>query len=718
MTEQGVCPKCFKPRGTGSAGSLTQWLVVCSCDIEEPEASAEIEINLCKTCGKRVNAGRSGSFTQFIFRSDLCSCRRPDFRIEEPQSIEPADHEPDHEPDREARQEEDELDLDESVFPRVRYKPLKQLGAGASSTVYLARDRILDKLVVVKQLRPLRARDSVAFNEEARILSRLEHPGIVRVLDFGISPAGLPYMVLEHDPGETLAAYLARQGPIPWDTVRVWFSELASTLSYAHQRGVFHRDLKPGNLLVTPSAAHGLRLLDFGLAVADDETLVGTPAYMAPDMVNGLSFDERSEIYSLGCVLFECLTGTSPYSADSYLELGRMHALDQIPSLRGFVEPQLLEPLSELIERCLAKSPEDRYQTMEELGQAISLVGASAPSEQESVDSPPVRSAGFVRWLPLLFLAVSLGAGGIAFLNLEKSPERRPAMMAKAGPAARVPNFTCSRIKKKKTGETILVVQGIVAKRDFSRLAAYQDIQALQFDGNSEADWSGLPLLAESSIQKLYLERSDFADRDIPFLLDLPDRILVHFPPAVTDNGIKVFLKKKKVPHLWLSETRATGKTVSLLSGREDIVELDLEAIGSLGSEDLRTLETLPNLRSLNVSSMPVGDPGMKIISRLAIERLEADDTDISDLGVEFLSRMKLESLSLHNNPRLTDRSATLLGRMSSLKVLDLSDCTGISRDAVERLESRGIKVRTGSRLERYASPSFLDKESILDLSR
>lgn len=192
-----------------------------------------------------VNAGRSGSFTQFIFRSDLCCCEQPGVAVEERQAVGPADQEL----DRKVRDEEDELDLDESVFPGERYRPLMELGSGASASVYLARDRILDKLVVVKQLRPMRAQDSVAFNEEARILSRLEHPGIVRVLDFGISPGGFPYMVLEHDPGRTLAAYLAEHGPISWEIARSWFAELASTLAYAHQRGVFHRDIKPANLL-------------------------------------------------------------------------------------------------------------------------------------------------------------------------------------------------------------------------------------------------------------------------------------------------------------------------------------------------------------------------------------------------------------------------------------------------------------------------------------
>jgi len=671
------------------------------------EPSVEIEVDLCKSCGKRVNSGRSGSFTQFIFRSDLCCCEQPGVAVEERQAVGPAD-------DRKVRDEEDELDLDESVFPGERYKPLMELGSGASASVYLARDRILDKLVVVKQLRPIRSQDSVAFNEEARILSRLEHPGIVRVLDFGISPGGFPYMVLEHDPGRTLAAYLAEHGPISWETARSWFAELASTLAYAHQRGVFHRDIKPANLLVASSGTHGLRLLDFGLAVAGDETLVGTPAYMPPDMVNGLSFDERSEIYSVGCVLFECLTGNRPYSADSFLELGRMHALDPIPSLRGSVDQHLLEPLSDLLERCLAKSPDDRFQSMEELGQA--LAGVMSSPEPGPVESPPAKRAGSTGSLVVLLLVVILGTGGIFYLSLMKKPEsHRPAVKSRAE-AASVPSYTCRR-SRKKNGEVVLIVQGIIRRQDFARLSAYQDIQVLEFDGNSETDWSGLPLLATSRIKMLNLERSDLADRDVSYLLDLPDRILVQFPPAITDDGIKIFLRKNDISHLWLTETRVTGQTVSLLAGRQDIVDLELEAIQKLSADDLKVLETLPNLETLNVSSMPVGDPGMKAIARLAVKRLEADDTNISDRGVEYLSGMKLESLSLHNNPRLTDRSASFLRRVPTLRILDLADCTGISPAAIEGLMSRGVQVRTRSRLDRYQRPSYL-KDSLLDLSR
>ncbi|MGD9682743.1 MAG: protein kinase [Candidatus Obscuribacterales bacterium] len=703
----------MKPRGSGGAGSLTQWLVVCSCDVEETEPSIEIEINLCKICGKRVNAGRSGSFTQFIFRSDLCSCEHPDFTIEKMPVSEPGEREL----DQDTRQEEDELDLDQSVFPRERYKPLAELGAGASSTVYLARDRILDKLVVVKQLRQLRAQDSVAFNEEARILSRLEHPGIVRVLDFGISPGGFPYMVLEHESGETLAAYLAREGPVSWETARVWFADLASTLAYAHQRGVVHRDIKPGNLLVTPSETHGLRLLDFGLAVANDETLVGTPAYMAPDMVNGLSFDERSEIYSVGCVLFECLTGKRPYSADSFLEMGRMHALAPLPSLEDSIEPPLREPLTRLLERSLAKSPDDRFQSMEELEQAIVLIGAPDILEPAPAGNPPVKKASFSILSAVLLLFLSLAAGGVIFLSLENNQEGRPALNKKAAPVASVPSYTCKRFKKR-NGENVLIVQGIIRKQDFAKLAAYRDVRVLEFDGNSETDWSGLPLLARGPFRRLNLERSDLVDDDIPYLLEVPDRIVVHFPPAITDDGIKIFLRKRAIPQLWLSETRVTGKTVALLAGRDDIVDLDLEAIQELGVDDLKVLETLANLETLNVSSMPVGDQGMKVISRLAIKRLEADDTNVSDTGIEYLSGMKLEFLSLHNNPRLTDRSASYLRRISTLKILDLADCTGISPAAIERLKAGGVQVRTRSRLDRYQKPGILDKEPLLDLSR
>lgn len=193
----------------------------------------------------------------------------------------------------EAQEENEiEIELDQAKFPKERFKPLGLLGQGAGGSVYLCRDRYLNKKVALKVLNYVSDEILVAFQSEARINTRLEHPNIARVLDFGIHEGNTPYMVVEYIAGLDLEFYFANQGPPDPDIALSILKQVCNALAYAHGQGVLHRDIKAGNILFRQDSedAFSVSVIDFGLArlstvdqVDNSDTIVGTPRYMSCD---------------------------------------------------------------------------------------------------------------------------------------------------------------------------------------------------------------------------------------------------------------------------------------------------------------------------------------------------------------------------------------------------------------------------------------------------
>ncbi len=260
-----------------------------------------------------------------------------------------------------------------------RYEVLSELGRGTSGVVYKAHDPKLDRLVAMKILRPelvsfeesgvgLKQR----FHQEAVAAGRLAHPAIIAVHDVG-EAEGRPFIVMEYIEGGTLADLLLGGQPLPLaDAVEI-VVQVCAALDYAHRHGVVHRDIKPRNILVGPGVT---KVTDFGTARILDAshtqtgTMLGTPAYMSPEMVRGLAADPRSDLFSLGVVLYETLTGVNPFNAaDLAAVLYRIVNIDA-PSVRHH-KAELPLALDRVLRRALAKEPEARYATATDLANAL-----------------------------------------------------------------------------------------------------------------------------------------------------------------------------------------------------------------------------------------------------------------------------------------------------------------------------------------------------------
>src|SRR3972149_6227965 len=265
------------------------------------------------------------------------------------------------------------------------YRILSQIGKGGMATVYKAFQPSLDRYVAIKVLPPYYAAQDETFlrrfRQEARAVARLRHPNILIVLEYG-EQDGTTYIVMEYVEAGALTERLGK--PLALGDVAQVIQQVASALDYAHEQGVIHRDVKPSNILL-PKPDWPL-LTDFGLAkivggthLTQTGAIFGTPAYMSPEQGRGESLDTRSDIYSLGIVLYEMATGAVPYTAETPMAGVVKHIIEPLPFPRT-KKPELPEAVELVILKALAKDPGDRYSRAGEMAQALTEALARAPT--------------------------------------------------------------------------------------------------------------------------------------------------------------------------------------------------------------------------------------------------------------------------------------------------------------------------------------------------
>ncbi|MFM9150407.1 MAG: protein kinase domain-containing protein, partial [Solirubrobacterales bacterium] len=254
-----------------------------------------------------------------------------------------------------------------------RYRLDAKLGSGGMSTVYLARDEILDRPVAVKLMHDSMASEPdqlERFNQEARAVAKLSNPNVVAVIDAG-EDDGRPYIVFEYVEGETLKQLISRVGALETTEALAYGIEISQALEVAHERGMVHRDVKPQNVLIDSTGQ--AKLTDFGISRQLDEEgmtaegkVVGTTDYVAPEQAMGHEVDTRADIYALGVVLFEMLTGDVPFKAANQVGVAMKHVTEDLPDLQQ-IRPDLSATTAAVVERATAKEPADRYGSTAEM---------------------------------------------------------------------------------------------------------------------------------------------------------------------------------------------------------------------------------------------------------------------------------------------------------------------------------------------------------------
>ncbi len=273
-----------------------------------------------------------------------------------------------------------------------RYEIESVIGSGGMSVVYKARHKLMDKVVAIKLLDPRLMKQQLAvkrFQQEAQAASRLNHPNVIVIHDFGITPDGQPYMVMDYLSGRSLQDILDENPHLVPARAKRIFSQAASGLAHAHKAGVVHRDVKPNNIIIDMdhNGQEAVKIVDFGIAkiVSDSDNpqerltrageFFGTSVYMSPEQCRGKDVDLRSDVYSLGCVMFESLTGLPPFEGENDLDTFQMQLSADPPRFHER-RPDLVIPTEfELIVRkALEKNADDRYQNMDELIEDLAQV--------------------------------------------------------------------------------------------------------------------------------------------------------------------------------------------------------------------------------------------------------------------------------------------------------------------------------------------------------
>jgi serine/threonine protein kinase len=406
-----LCPTCGKPLlDNKRRGSLTSFLFgasFCSCASNSaatppppPALHGEVHSNsnLCPKCSLEIDGkSRKGSLTAFLFRFTRCQCPANDLNYSGKMSarlskLKQADCGTlfIRAASQSGQQSKSAIDLAPGATIGGAYKIIKLIGRGGTGEVYLASHEALGKKCALKVIAPEEVTQLgwLRFQREAKVLAALEHINIVRVTDLGIHDGCLPYYAMHYVQGQSLAEILAESGPLPLPAVLDIFTQVCRGVDYAHCNGIIHRDLKPANIMVAKTKGDKLeaKILDFGLAklIKQDKSdlrlsasgdIFGSPFYMSPEQCNGEKLDRRTDIYSLGCTIFECLIGQPPFPGDLATDIIFSHMQADPPTLASVAgESSFPSAMEDLIAKLLRKNADERCQTLAEVGSVLEKV--------------------------------------------------------------------------------------------------------------------------------------------------------------------------------------------------------------------------------------------------------------------------------------------------------------------------------------------------------
>lgn len=355
--------------------------------------------------------------------------------------------------------------------PRVlngRYRVGELIGRGGVADVFRGSDLLLDRPVALKLMRPDLARDAAfqeRFRAEASHAATLEHPRIIAVYDGGVEqvtegqphPVECPFLVLEEVAGPSLRE-VVRDGAVPWRRAVAWTTQVLEALEHAHGQGIQHRDLKPANMMLTATGT--VKVMDFGLAAALTDTssaapaartVVGTAVYLSPEQVTGREADARSDLYSVGCVLVELLTGTPPFTGDTPLAVAHRHVREE-PPVPSALNPSVPPAVDAVVLRALRKDPAERFSSAAEFRRALEAAAAdpegvpdTAPSAArvpECTDDPDPVTAGHAvagTSLPGAPSEAQLAAAATVDTGPTPSTGPRPVVVASRTPTGPLP---------------------------------------------------------------------------------------------------------------------------------------------------------------------------------------------------------------------------------------------------------------------------------------
>jgi serine/threonine protein kinase len=572
------------------------------------------------------------------------------------------------------------IDLDSDSFPINRYKPLRKIGMGAAGSVYVCLDLALEKHVAVKTLRALTRDQLVAFQTEARVLSRLDHPNIVGILDFGATPSGAPYMVLTYDAGVNLRKHIDDAGCLDANLAITMFGMLADALSYCHAHDILHRDLKPENILfsVRKNGSLSVKLIDFGIALVVDQekttvdgrVIAGTPAYMSPDQVQGKKYDARSEIYSLGCVFFEALAGRPPFTGETALDVLSQHARVAPPAVSEIANQPISAAVETVIAKCLEKHPADRFQSMKDFRDALALAvepESSVPGGSDNATSKPATK--------LMVALVSLFCIGALLLSFV-------LFSSKPVPKTRVRKLSASEMRAQERDEYILEA----TRKHWGTSIIFS--KTVWHAGANTTDDDLEPII-KLRPTRISLAGSGVTVKGLRKLKSLPLEVLDLQFMGLSDADIPDIAAFKKLDVLILNDSLITAEGIRGLATLRDLRRLSLSQCPNLYDDGYNlAFEQFPKLTYLDLSRSNATAKCLTRIGKLKELRvLEICSMSLSDESMAALVKLDVLDLNLSES-KYSAKWLKEFPKMSQLKKLELKGVHGVTSKQLMELKN------------------------------
>ncbi len=742
------CTNCGKSKTVSAGQSLTQWIFsdeTCRCDIQ-----FATNPNVCRFCGKALTKGTFETMTQWIFHPDVCSCGVDnqnflasiqdatagqvfsDATTKDTVPLSP----------RAAfiyELENNKVDyhgLPPESFPFERFRIIEEVGRGAAGVVYQAWDCLLKRRVAIKTMHAtaMSAEEVIRLQNEARTSSRLKHPAIVRILDFGAAPSGQPYLVSDFIDGTTLQNRLEETGPLSGEeTVRI-FTQLCAGIMHAHEQKVLHRDLKSSNVLISNDISDGtnIKIIDFGVASlkeamfktsakVETSTLVGTPYYMSPEQAAGKRFDARSEVYSIGCMMFEALTGQTPFRGETALETLAMHSRDPVPALED-VNPDLdcSERLESIVLRCLEKDPANRIQSVHDLHEHLSSIktpGIDAQKESglatgqnfEEGESKPQKSVvkplavaasvlvlvGLMAWCISVLLVTSAEDDKTAKLQAElKLKEDDKDHMAERDSNYKFFDGPLFDKKKRwdKFSEGNWVGSMWLTDKDFAELQSVEPLKWVESPLSSDVTGDGLKYIKNKQVQIVHLHSKNLSDAALENISEMKSLRWVTLGSAhnLSADKFQLLTRLPQLGTLKLQDVVHPPNVLETLAADKQFVALILmDQPSDCGKTNWAPLARMSGLRMLDILKYDFTNSDLEYIRPLKrLDELRLVDIALSDFDAGKIIYSPIRILDLSFN-RITDKTLASLESIKSLEKLDLTGCSRVTADGIKRLKSK-----------------------------
>lgn len=579
-TEQKICTRCNRSiRDVERVGSLTSFLLKdlsCICDAGDTDgglrdsgvkssnskqSKQKQDEVICLKCGKVIpSMERVGSVTAFFFKDMRCKCPKPQKQSHANLNTRFARASLAREREnikqrtmlhtRSAISARDAMaftDLAPGQIIGGCYQLLALAGQGGMGSVYQAKHTVLGRQCAIKFLAPSVVSQQTwqLFQQEAKIISSLSHHTICQIYDLGIHGGALPYYAMDYVDGKTLEDIVTQQGPLSAGAAVELYLKVLEGLAYAHRRGIIHKDLKPANIMLQrdPGGDVQVKILDFGISELNDTNskakkaeaegnaeVAGSAAYMSPEQFRARDIDMRSDVYNLGCSLFETLTGTPPFLGRTFLEYQNAHMEETPPTLAARTGIEFPAALESVIAKCLEKSPHRRYQSAAEFSVDLGRLLEDKPLQFANNDSAlalskidsPAKSRTSLIFMALgLTVVLTIGVGAalvISRLNTNTNVHMKSTFLDE--------NKAVQTISKGLTDE---IKQGKV-----SAAVSPETITALNrvesnFNAADSAGTGGHEVDESFSIEEGLLKNSGYGGRTFPLKIDSAATTLNHW---------------------------------------------------------------------------------------------------------------------------------------------------------------------------------------------